>query len=52
MNVTNFYFIYPFIAPVVVTTTTIPVPPSTGVYPPQNTIVQGYPMPQPQLGYI
>lgn len=43
---------YPFTAPVVVTTTTIPVPASTGVYPPQNTVIQGYPMPQPQPGYI
>lgn len=36
-------------APVVVTTTTIPVPPSTG-YPAQHSTVGGYPMPQPQPG--
>lgn len=38
-----------FTAPVVVTTTTIPVPPSAG-YPAQSAVVQGYPMPQPQPG--
>lgn len=35
-----------FAAPVVVTTTTIPVPPPAGTYPAQT----GYPMPQPQPG--
>ncbi|XP_055324950.1 protein shisa-5 isoform X4 [Sitodiplosis mosellana] len=38
-------------APVVVTTTTIPTVPQSAGYPAQSTIVQGYPMPQPQPGY-
>ncbi|XP_055324951.1 protein shisa-5 isoform X5 [Sitodiplosis mosellana] len=40
-----------FSAPVVVTTTTIPTVPQSAGYPAQSTIVQGYPMPQPQPGY-
>lgn len=42
-------FDFYFAAPVVVTTTTIPVAQPAG-YPAQNTIIQGYPMPQPQPG--
>ncbi|XP_055324947.1 uncharacterized protein LOC129579194 isoform X1 [Sitodiplosis mosellana] len=38
-------------SPVVVTTTTIPTVPQSAGYPAQSTIVQGYPMPQPQPGY-
>ncbi|XP_055324949.1 protein shisa-5 isoform X3 [Sitodiplosis mosellana] len=43
---------YRFVSsPVVVTTTTIPTVPQSAGYPAQSTIVQGYPMPQPQPGY-
>ncbi|XP_055324948.1 uncharacterized protein LOC129579194 isoform X2 [Sitodiplosis mosellana] len=42
---------YDSLSPVVVTTTTIPTVPQSAGYPAQSTIVQGYPMPQPQPGY-